>query len=157
MDRVEADEVTYPLHIIIRYELERGLFDGSVKVEELPERWNAKMKEYLGIVPPDDKLGVLQDTHWSVGLFGYFPTYTLGAIYACQIFKQAEKVIPDLNKKMAAGQFEELKRWLNSNIHEKGSLQGSGDLLIREVTGEPLNADLFVQYLTAKYSGLYGL
>jgi carboxypeptidase Taq len=89
---VESDEVTYPMHIILRYELERGLFDGTVEVDDLPRLWNEKMKSYLGIIPPSDKLGVLQDPHWSQGAFGYFPTYTLGAIYATQFFYKALEV-----------------------------------------------------------------
>jgi len=155
--RVEADELTYPLHIVIRYEIERGLMSGTIAVDDLPTIWNNKMKEYLGIVPENDAKGVLQDTHWSSGSFGYFPTYTLGAIYACQFFKKAEKEIPNLSELIKAGNFKPLKEWLNTNIHHKGSLIPSGDLLTKEVTGEGLNPTIFINYLTEKYSKIYGL
>ena len=155
--RVESDEVTYPLHIIIRYEIEKGLFDGSIKVANVPAVWNAKMQEYLGITPTNDSEGCLQDTHWAVGLFGYFPTYTLGAIYASQIFQAALVKIPNLNECIGKGEFNVLKQWLNENIHQYGSLFPSGDELISRVTGQPLNADVFMQHLTSKYSAIYQL
>eukprot|EP00877_Chromochloris_zofingiensis_P002211 jgi/Chrzof1/11991/Cz06g17100.t1 len=107
--RVESDEVTYTMHIIMRYEIERGLLDGSIKVSDVPSVWNDKMQQYLGAVPENDAQGCLQDVHWSAGLFGYFPTYSLGAMYACQIYNQAEKEIPDLEKHISAGNFKILK------------------------------------------------
>jgi len=115
------------------------------------------MKQYLGIEPPTDTLGVLQDTHWSGGAFGYFPTYSLGAIFASQFYKAASKAIPDLNDKIKAGKFTELKSWLNKNIHEKGSLYTSGDELCKVVTGEPLNSKVYLEYITKKYHELYKL
>jgi carboxypeptidase Taq len=130
--RVEADEITYPLHIILRYELEKGLFDGSIQVNDLPGIWNDRMEEYLGIRPPSDSLGVLQDVHWSSGSFGYFPSYTLGAIYACQFFND----------------------WLNKNIHRLGRLYSAEDL-VKKVTGEPLNPHLYMSYLKEKYGAIY--
>lgn len=154
--RVEADEVTYPLHVILRYEIEKGLFDGSVVVDELPKVWNDKMEEYLGIRPPTDALGVLQDVHWSGGAFGYFPSYTLGAIYACQFFNAMKKQIPDVDQEIEKGDFVNIKKWLNQNIHVKGKLYRTDDL-VRQVTGEPLNPLQFVEYLKRKYRGIYRL
>ena len=153
--RVESDEVTYPMHIILRYEIEKGLMDGSIQVEDLPRLWNEKMEKYLGVKVPNDASGVLQDVHWSLGLIGYFPTYLLGAIYATQFFKKAEKDIPQLYKEFKVGNFSSLRNWLLENIHQKGSLIPSGDLLCKEVTGEILNPDLFTSYLKDKYTKVY--
>jgi len=155
--RVDADELTYPLHVCVRFELERALFDGSVTVEGLPEAWNEKMEEYLGVRPPNDKVGVLQDVHWSDGSFGYFPSYTLGAMYACQFYEAAEKALPGLDGEIRKGEFARLKQWLNEKIHAKGSLHPSADELCEAVTGEVLRPDAFVRYLTEKYTALYGL
>lgn len=157
MIRVEADEVTYPLHIILRYELEKALVEGSIQVADLPRLWNEKMKEYLGCEPESDARGVLQDVHWSAGLFGYFPTYSLGAMYATQIFKAAEKELPGLADDIEAGKFERLKGWLNEKIHKVGSLPTSGDELMIAVTGAPLQPQVFLGYLRDKYSALYQL
>eukprot|EP01116_Phalansterium_solitarium_P025691 TRINITY_DN9948_c0_g1_i1.p1 TRINITY_DN9948_c0_g1~~TRINITY_DN9948_c0_g1_i1.p1 ORF type:complete len:536 (-),score=202.83 TRINITY_DN9948_c0_g1_i1:6-1613(-) len=157
MIRVEADEVTYPMHIILRYELERGLMDGSIVVDDLPQLWNAKMREYLGIVPRNDGEGVLQDTHWSGGAFGYFPTYTLGAIAASQFFAHARTQLPHLDHDIAAGQFSSLKEWLNSNVHRVGSLLPSADQLMTRVTGRPVDPSAFLAFLKTKYSTLYKL
>ena len=154
--RVEADEVTYPLHVILRYELEKGLFDGSVSVDQLPGLWNDKMEEYLGIRPPTDREGVLQDVHWSSGAFGYFPSYTLGAMYASQFFNAMLKDLPTADSQIADGQFNNIKEWLNNNIHAKGTLYSS-DELVRHVTGEPLNQDYFISYLKEKYGKIYKL
>eukprot|EP01117_Protostelium_nocturnum_P019500 TRINITY_DN8469_c0_g1_i1.p1 TRINITY_DN8469_c0_g1~~TRINITY_DN8469_c0_g1_i1.p1 ORF type:complete len:146 (+),score=57.41 TRINITY_DN8469_c0_g1_i1:93-530(+) len=145
------------MHIILRYEIEKDLISGKIQVDQLPQIWNEKMKQYLGIVPKDDSEGVLQDVHWSSGSFGYFPTYTLGAIYACQYFQQAEKEIPDLNEKMAAGDFKALRAWLKEKIHQKGSFTPSGDELVKQITGSGLNATQFIEYLTKKYTKLYNL
>jgi carboxypeptidase Taq len=155
--RVEADEVTYPLHIILRYEIERGLLDGSIKVDDVPKVWNAKMKQYLGVEPDSDAQGCLQDVHWSAGLFGYFPTYSLGAMYACQIFEHAKQQLPGLEKQIAAGEFKPLKEWLNEHIHAKGSLHASGDDLMAAVTGNALQPQTFLAYLRSKYGKLYNL
>ena len=117
--RVDADELTYPLHIIIRFELEQGLFDGSITVDNLPAKWNELYASYLGIDVPSDKEGCLQDVHWGSLAFGYFPSYTLGAMYACQFFQHAEKSIPGLRAEIAEGNFTNLRQWLNDNIHSK--------------------------------------
>ena len=156
MIRVEADEVTYPLHIILRFEIEKGLFDGSISPFELPEVWNYKMKTYLGIQPGTDVEGVLQDIHWSMGSFGYFPSYTLGAIYACQFFKALKKQDCGIEEKIKLGKFGDIKKWLNDNIHQKGRLYSSNDL-VTQLTGEPLNPDYFIQYLKEKYADIYQL
>lgn len=155
--RVEADEVTYPLHIILRYEIEKALVEGDITVAEIPSLWNAKMKEYLGLEVTEDRIGCLQDTHWAFGLIGYFPTYTLGSIYAVQIFGAAKEAIPNLDEHLAKGEFHVLKKWLNENIHKQGSLRESGDDLIHNLTGKSLDSSLYVQYLTAKYTEIYDL
>mmetsp|Transcript_316 Transcript_316/g.968 ORF Transcript_316/g.968 Transcript_316/m.968 type:complete len:230 (+) Transcript_316:121-810(+) len=157
MIRVESDELTYPLHIILRYELEKGLLDGTVAVKDLPELWNERMSAYLGCTPSSDSEGVLQDVHWSAGAFGYFPTYSLGAIYACQIFKEAERELPDLRKEIEAGNFSSLKAWLNKNVHQVGSLYATGDELMRAVTGTALDPQIYINYLSSKYSSIYKL
>lgn len=155
--RVEADEVTYPLHIILRYELERGLVDGSLKVADIPRLWNERMEHYLGAKPPTDAQGCLQDVHWSKGLFGYFPTYSLGAMFATQIYAAAKKDIPGLEDKLRAGEFKPLKEWLNAKIHRVGSLPASGDALMVQATGAPLDPSVFLAYLKDKYTALYKL
>ena len=154
--RVEADEVTYPLHVILRYEIEKSLFAGDVEVEQLPELWNDKMQEYLGIRPATDAEGILQDIHWSMGAFGYFPSYTLGAMTACQFFNALKKDVPDVDEKIEHGEFAGIKSWLNENIHNKGRLYSSAELL-RRVTGETLNADHFIRHLNEKYRAIYRL
>lgn len=154
--RVEADELTYPLHVILRFEIERDLFDNAITVKELPEVWNEKMATYLGITPPNDTLGVLQDSHWSSGAFGYFPSYTLGAIYACQFYEAMLKALPDAEANIAAGNFTPIKAWLNENIHRQGKLY-TPQQLVKNVTGEALNADYLIRYLKTKYSALYQL
>ncbi len=154
--RVEADEVTYPLHVILRYELEKGLFDGSIQVEHLPEMWNAKMKEYLGVEPPTDTLGVLQDTHWSGGAFGYFPSYTLGAIYACQFYQALKRAKPDFEKQIEMGNLAPVRDWLRIKIHQQGRLL-SVPKLVKQVTGETLNPEIFLDYLKNKYRQIYRL
>jgi carboxypeptidase Taq len=154
--RVEADEVTYPLHVILRYELEKGLFEGSIQVEHLPEMWNAKMKEYLGVEPPTDTLGVLQDTHWSGGAFGYFPSYTLGAIYSSQFYKALTQDNADIDKKIEMGDLAPIREWLGSQIHQQGRLL-SVPALVEQVTGENLNPDNFLDYLKNKYRQIYRL
>ena len=155
--RVEADELTYPLHILLRVELEMGLLDGSVAVNDLPKLWNEKMEKYLGVVPPSDAKGVLQDVHWSSGAFGYFPTYLLGAMYAAQIYAAAQIAIPKLEEQIEKGEFSNLREWLRVEVHEKGSLYDSADELLMAVTGKKLEPDDFVAYLSKKYRTLYGL
>lgn len=152
--RVEADEVTYPMHIILRYEIEKDLIHNKIDVGILPEVWNAKMKEYLGKEPKQHSKGALQDVHWASGCFGYFPSYLCGAMLAAQIYNTANKQIPKLEEKIEKGNFEELKVWLNKNIHEKGSLY-TIDELMKQVTGEPMSPEHLLNYLTTKYSELY--
>ncbi|KAF8926168.1 hypothetical protein BGZ47_002863 [Haplosporangium gracile] len=155
--RIEADEVTYSMHVILRYEIEKALIEGDIQVADVPAVWNAKMKEYLGLDVTEDRLGCLQDIHWSFGMFGYFPTYTLGSIYAVQIYNHAREVIPDLDEHLAKGEFHVLKEWLNKNVHEQGSLRESGDALVFDLTGRYLDSSLYVKYLTEKYTAIYDL
>ena len=152
--RVEADEVTYNLHILLRFELERELLEDQVPVADLPEAWNERMESYLGIRPPDDAQGVLQDVHWSSGLLGYFPTYTLGNLYAAQFYHQARRDIPDLLELVEEGRLGCLKAWLNEKIHARGR-RVTADELVAEVSGEPLQADYFMDYLETKFGALY--
>ena len=154
--RVEADEVTYNLHILLRFELECDLIEGRVAVAELPAAWNERMEQYLGIRPPDDAHGVLQDTHWSCGLLGYFPTYALGNLYAAQFFHQAHQDLPDLEAQIAQGAFGPLKTWLNEKIHARGARVTASEL-VKEVTGAALRTDCFIDYLQEKFGALYGL
>jgi carboxypeptidase Taq len=149
--RVEADESTYNLHIVLRFEIEKGLIEGSIKVAELPEIWKAKMKQYLGVDVPDDAHGVLQDVHWSHGTIGYFPTYTLGNIYAAQLYNKAKSVLPKLEAGFAKGEFTPLLKWLRKNIHREGS-RYYPEVLIKKVTGEGLNSKYLLDYLKAKNS-----
>ncbi|WP_293004620.1 carboxypeptidase M32 [Nitrosomonas sp.] len=154
--RVEADEVTYPLHVILRYEIEKGLFEGSMQVDDLPGIWSELMQKYLGIKPPTDTLGVLQDSHWSGGAFGYFPSYTLGAMYACQFYNTLLNEQPETEKNIATGNFAPIKGWLNEKIHRQGRLYTPQEI-VQRVTGEALNSDYFIGYLKNKYSEIYGL
>lgn len=152
--RVEADEVTYNLHIILRFEIEKELIEGAIEVEDLPKIWNAKMKEYLGVDVKNDSEGVLQDVHWSGGGIGYFPTYSLGNLYAAQFWSAAKKEILNLEKEIEAGEFGHLLEWLRKNIHIHGKMF-SADGLVREVTGEPLTSRYFIDYLKEKYGEIY--
>jgi carboxypeptidase Taq len=147
--RVEADETTYNLHIIMRFEIEKALMEGKISVSQLPEVWNLKMKQYLGVDVPDDAHGVLQDVHWSHGTLGYFPTYSLGNIYAAQLFNIAKREIPGLEKGFSKGEFSPLLNWLRKNIHQEGSRYYPEDL-IKKVTGEGLNSKYLINYLKIK-------
>ncbi len=153
--RTEADEVTYNLHIILRYELERDLIEGKIQAKDLPKLWKQKMKSYLGVDVQNDREGVLQDVHWSEGMFGYFPTYTLGNLYAAQFWKTAQEKLPKLETDLKKGQFAPLRDWLRANIHAHGKTYSSS-ALVKRVTGEPLQAKYFIAYLKDKYSDLYG-
>jgi carboxypeptidase Taq len=153
--RVEADEVTYNLHIMLRFELEVGLLEGGISVPDLPEAWNAGMESYLGIVPGNDAEGVLQDIHWSMGAIGYFPTYTLGNVMSAQIFAGARRAIPDLDERTAAGDFADLHGWLRDNIYRHGRKLTSPELLERLGCG-PLSAEPWLEHIRAKYGELYG-
>jgi carboxypeptidase Taq len=154
--RVEADEVTYNLHVILRFEIERAMIEGDIAVDELPRIWNSKMKEFLMLDVPDDSLGVLQDVHWSFGGIGYFPTYSLGNLYSAQFFATARRAIPALDEEMARGEFGSLLKWLRENIHVHGKFYSAQDLAKR-ATGEKLNSKYFSEYITRKYSEIYEL
>lgn len=154
--RTESDEVTYNLHIILRFEIEKDLIEGTIEVEDLPKIWNSKMKEYLGIDVPNDASGVLQDVHWSGGSIGYFPTYALGNLYSAQIFNSAKRDILNLEKEIAAGKFEHFREWLRGNIHIHGKAYSANGLM-KEITGEELNSKYFIDYITNKYTNIYEL
>jgi carboxypeptidase Taq len=152
--RTEADEATYNLHIMLRFELELALLDGSLAVRDLPEAWNARMREYLGVVPPDDARGVLQDVHWSSGLLGYFPTYALGNIISVQLWEAALRDLPDLESQIRAGAFAGLLAWLREKVHRHGRKFASQEL-VRRVTGSPIDPRPYLRYLERKFGGLY--
>jgi carboxypeptidase Taq len=154
--RVEADEATYNLHIMVRFELERVLMNGELDAKDLPLEWNGRYKEYLGVDVPNDALGCLQDIHWSGGSFGYFPTYTLGNLYAAQIFEKVLEDIPDLYDSFANGDLIPLKVWLNENIHVHGARYEAAELCER-ATGKPLSADPLLRHLEGKLRPLYGV
>ena len=154
--RVEADEVTYGLHIILRFELEKEIIENDLDTSELPSIWNHKMETLLGIAPPDDASGVLQDIHWSSGDFGYFPTYTLGNLYASQIYASALKKLPFLSEDFEKGDFSNLLAFLRKNLHQYGKIYRPLDLL-KKITGEELNPDYFVNYLEKKFYLVYGI
>ncbi len=154
--RIKADELTYNLHIIIRYELEKALLNDTLSVEDLPDAWNEKYKKYLGISPKNYAEGVMQDTHWASGAIGYFPSYALGNLYSAQFFSKLKQDIPDVMKRVAKGEFGLVKGWLGDNIHRHGSVYLPEELIVR-VTGEKLQARYFVEYLNEKYSKIYGL
>ncbi|WP_455373399.1 carboxypeptidase M32 [Limibacillus halophilus] len=148
--RVDADEVTYPAHVILRYRLERPLIAGELSLDDLPAAWNEGLEELLGIRPPEDRLGVLQDIHWYDGAFGYFPTYTLGAMTAAQFFGAAAGEKPEILEGLSKGDFQPLMAWLRAKVHGKGSLL-SGDELLAEATGRPLDAATFKAHLKRRY------
>jgi len=148
--RVDADEVTYPLHIMLRYRLERALLAGDLPLADLPGAWNEGMRELLGIVPPDDAVGCLQDIHWPDGGWGYFPTYTLGALAAAQLFAAARRAHPGLLESIGKGDFAPLLAWLRANVHGKGSL-ASTDQILTEATGAALGTAAFKQHLESRY------
>lgn len=151
--RVEADELTYSLHCLIRYEIERMIFMDGVDVMDLPAIWNKKYEEYLGVMPPDDTNGVLQDVHWSGGMFGYFPTYSIGSAYASQFLAYMEKEM-DVNALIKSGNFAAITKWLADKIHHHGSVYTPRELVHR-IGGEGLNADYYITYLRNKFEKLY--
>ena len=154
--RVEADEVTYNLHVVLRYGIEKGLMDGTIRPKDLPAVWNRRMKELLGIVPERDSEGVLQDIHWAMGLFGYFPTYSLGNLYAAQLWDRVKRDLPDVEKRIAEGQLFPLREWLRKKIHQHGREFPAAEL-VRRATGRAPDSRFFVEYVTAKYGELYDL
>ncbi len=154
--RVEADEVTYNLHIMLRFEMEKALLDGSLSVADAPDAWNAKMQEYLGITPPDDAQGILQDVHWSGASFGYFPTYSLGTLLSAQLYDKALADNPAIAEELARGEFGGLLSWLRENVHKPGRRYLPADL-VQRVCGEPAQSHSYLKYLNTKFRTLYGL
>jgi carboxypeptidase Taq len=154
--RVEADEATYGLHIILRFELERAMISGSVALEDLPEAWNARMQQYLGIDVPDDAHGVLQDVHWSGGDIGYFATYALGNLISAQLWERAQADLPDLDAALAAGDGSSLRAWLGEHVHRHGRTYPPRELVAR-ATGGPIAVQPFLDYLNTKLRPIYGL
>ena len=154
--RTDADEVTYPLHIIIRYEIEQAIFRDHVPVKELPALWNQKMQQYLHITPANDAEGILQDMHWSDGSFGYFPSYLLGSIYDGMFLQAVERDLGSIDELLAAGKIKEITHWLNENIHRYGGLRLPKEVL-HEVCHEELSAQPLLTYFREKYTKLYQL
>ena len=154
--RVEADEFTYNLHIMLRFELEQALIGGQLEAADVPSAWNERFKKQIGLDVPTDAMGCLQDVHWSAGLFGYFATYALGNLYAAQFYEQARKDLGDLDAMFARGEFAPLLGWLRSNIHKHGKRYRAADL-VQRVTGRALSADPLMTYLWSKASALYGV
>jgi carboxypeptidase Taq len=154
--RTEADELTYDLHVLLRFELELDLFEDDLAVADLPEAWNAKMEEYLGILPKNDALGVLQDTHWAIGYFGYFPSYSAGNVLSVQLFEAAVEERPEILPEMERGEFGTLLGWLRENVHRHGKRYEPDDLISR-ATGRPPDTAPYLGYLEAKFGDLYGL
>jgi len=153
--RIEADEVTYSIHIIIRFELERDLFAGKIKIDELPQVWNQKYRDYLGVDVKDDSEGIMQDTHWASGLYGYFPSYALGNIYDGQILAALTKDTPDWRLQLYQGSLQPVHQWLKQNIHSRGDIVEPEEL-IKQATGSNMDSKPFIAYLNEKYSRLYG-
>ena len=153
--RVEADELTYSLHIMVRYEIEKGILDGNITVDNLPEIWREKMKEYLGVEPETDSDGVMQDVHWAAGLVGYFPSYALGSAYSAQIYNTMKKEM-DIDSILENGELYKIREWLGEKIHKYGKLKETSEI-IKEVTGEELNPYYYINYLKEKYSKIYNI
>jgi carboxypeptidase Taq len=154
--RVEADEVTYGMHIMLRFELENAVINGQVKVADLPQEWDARMEQYLGVVPPDDAQGVLQDIHWSQSPMGYFPTYLLGSMFAAQLWDTMQVERPGTRAEIEAGQFEGITAWLTDKIHRHGGKFTFPEIAER-ATGHPPTSEPYIAYLRAKYGEVYGL
>lgn len=154
--RVEADEVTYNLHIILRYELENELLEGRLSVADAPEAWNAKMQELLGLTPPDNREGILQDVHWSIGIMGYFPTYSLGNVLSVQLFEKAVSDVPAIPDEIERGEFSSLLHWLRDNVHQHGRKYLPEDL-VRRATGSALSVQPYADYLRRKFGEIYGV
>jgi carboxypeptidase Taq len=150
--RVDADEVTYPAHVILRYRLERAMIAGELEPGELPGAWGAGLREMLGVAPDNDREGCLQDIHWYDGNWGYFPTYTLGALIAAQLFEAARHEIPDLMQAISKGEFEPLLGWVRERVHSKGSLLSTAEL-VESATGRPLGTASFERLLRDRYLG----
>jgi carboxypeptidase Taq len=154
--RTEADELTYDLHVLVRFELERAIFTGGLDLVDLPEAWNERMREYLDVDVPADSAGVLQDVHWAEGLFGYFPTYTLGNIIAGQLWEAAHVALPDLEQHIEHGELAPLRDWLREHVHRHGRKLESAEM-VQRATGRPIEIGPYVRYLSEKYGEVYGL
>ncbi len=154
--RTEADELTYHFHVMIRYEIEKMLIEGSIKTADIPAYWNEHYEKYLGIKVPDDKQGCLQDVHWSHGSFGYFATYSLGSLYAAQFYEKCNHQNPSLEKELTLGNSSNLLYWLRQQIHGHGRYYTSAELC-KNVTGETLNSKYFMDYANKKYGGIYNI
>lgn len=154
--RVEADEATYNLHIMLRLELEIALIEGKLEVADLPQAWNDGMRDYLGLTPPNDALGVLQDVHWSSGYMGYFPTYALGNLISAQLWEVINREIPDLSEQIQRGEFAALAEWLREKIHRHGAKYEPQEL-VQRVTGSKIDPAPYLRYLTQKFSRIYGI
>jgi carboxypeptidase Taq len=148
--RVDADEVTYPVHIVLRYDLENEILKGELKIKDLPEAWNARMEDRLGVRPANDAEGCLQDVHWAVGSFGYFPSYAIGAVIAGQLYESLRSERPELDDEIAAGQFGGLFGWLRENVHGLGATLSTPEL-IKKATDKPLSAAAWLRYIEGKY------
>ena len=153
--RTEADELTYPLHIMIRYDIEQALLDGTLDVKDLPSAWNNAYKKYLGVDVPNNKLGVLQDIHWAGGSFGYFPTYALGSAYSAQFYHAMKKDL-DVKKEFKNETLVNVNKWLEEKVHKFGDSKTPTEIL-KDATGEEFNPKYYVEYLKEKYKKLYNL
>ncbi|MDP6869618.1 MAG: carboxypeptidase M32 [Candidatus Poseidoniaceae archaeon] len=154
--RVEADEITYNLHIMLRYEIEKKIFNEGLPVGKIPETWNSMFEEWFGILPPNDTLGCLQDVHWSMGAFGYFPTYTLGNLYAAQLLEAMSKEIGNIDSIIESGNWSKILEWLRDKVHSNGSVMEPAEL-IKSATGNIPSPEPFLNYIEKKYSKLYNL
>jgi carboxypeptidase Taq len=154
--RIEADELTYNLHIVLRFQIERALIRGELQVQDVPAAWNDTMTTLVGVAPPNDADGCMQDIHWSMGAFGYFPTYALGNLYAAQFFEAAREALPDLESNIAANDHRPLVEWLRTHIHTHGQRYRASELVER-ISGAPLSIEPFMRYVTEKFSAVYGL
>jgi carboxypeptidase Taq len=154
--RVDADEVTYGLHIVLRFELEQDVLSGRIPLADIPEAWNARMKEYLGVDVPEDRLGVLQDIHWSFGSFGYFATYALGTIISVQIWERVLSDLPDLEQQIEAGEFTALREWLREHLHRHGRKFQPKEMLER-IVGGPIDSRPYLRYLKGKLADTAGV
>jgi carboxypeptidase Taq len=153
--RVEADELTYALHVILRFELEREMIAGKLSIENLPATWNERMRQYLGVEVPDDARGVLQDVHWSLGLMGYFPTYVIGSIVSAQIWETAQAAMPDLLEQFERGEFTALREWLRENLHRHGRKFTPKETLEKVTGSKVVDVAPFASYLRTKYGEIY--